>query len=132
MILVDTGAWFALSVPSDSDHRAATNFARTNRDVLVTTDYIVDELLTLFRVRREPNRAIAWLDRILFAERCNLVRIELVDFQRAIDVYRAFADKNWSFTDCTSLAVMERLGIDKAFAFDEHFRQFGSISVLPS
>lgn len=132
MILVDTGAWFALSVPTDPDHRAATNFARTNRDVLVTTDYIVDELLTLFRVRREPNRAIAWLDGILLAGRCNFVRIDPVDFQRAVDVYRAFADKNWSFTDCTSLAVMERLNIDKAFAFDEHFRQFGSIAVLPS
>lgn len=33
------------------------------------------------------------------------------------------ADKGWSFTDCVSYAVIERLRIKKAFAFDRHFRQ---------
>lgn len=40
-------------------------------------------------------------------------------------------DKQWSFTDCTSRVVMERLGIQKVFAFDDHFRQFGTVTVVP-
>jgi len=38
--------------------------------------------------------------------------------------------KDFSFTDCTSFAVMRQLGITTAFAFDEHFEQFGFIRVL--
>ena len=34
-------------------------------------------------------------------------------------------DKTFSYTDATSFAVMGRLGLKTAFAFDPHFRQFG-------
>lgn len=131
MILVDTGAWFALSVPSDPDHQAAKTFVESNREPMFTTDYIVDELLTLFRFRRQAQRADQWLDHVLGAGGIDLVRITTADFERAIAIYRAYADKLWSFTDCTSFAVMERLNATQAFAFDDHFRQFGSIVVFP-
>lgn len=131
MILVDTGAWFALSVPTDPDHKAAKEFVEANREHLFTTDYIADELLTLFRMRRQAQRATQWLDAVLVSGGFDLVRIGPAEFERAIAIYRDYADKLWSFTDCTSLAVMERLKVTKAFAFDEHFRQFGSIAVLP-
>lgn len=131
MILVDTGAWFALSVPGDPDHQAARIFIESNREPLFTTDYIADELLTLFRIRRQAQRATQWLDEVLLSDGIDLVRITPADFERATVIYRSYADKLWSFTDCTSLAVMERLKVTKAFAFDEHFRQFGSIAVLP-
>lgn len=35
------------------------------------------------------------------------------------------ADKTVSYTHTTSLAVMERLKVRTAFAFDPHFRQYG-------
>lgn len=34
-------------------------------------------------------------------------------------------DKSYSYTDATSFAIMGRLGLRTAFAFDPHFRQFG-------
>ena len=49
----------------------------------------------------------------------------------AWDVYRQFADKQWSFTDCVSKVLMARRGIQTAFAFDAHFRQFGSATAVP-
>lgn len=39
--------------------------------------------------------------------------------------------KEFSFTDCTTFAVMERLKIPAAFTFDEHFRQYGRFKVYP-
>lgn len=33
----------------------------------------------------------------------------------------AAPDQDFSFTDCTSFALMERLGVAEAFAFDRHF-----------
>ncbi len=61
-------------------------------------------------------------------------RIEWVtptDVQSAWNIFVSFRDKEWSFTDCISRVVMERLGITHAFAFDEHFRQFGTVTVVP-
>ena len=46
-------------------------------------------------------------------------------------VVETFSDKEWSFTDCTSRVLMEKLRIERAFAFDQHFLQFGGVKVVP-
>ena len=53
------------------------------------------------------------------------------DVSDAWQTFRTFRDKRWSFTDCVSRAIMLRLGITQAFAFDHHFRQFGTVAVIP-
>jgi predicted nucleic acid-binding protein len=58
MIFVDTGAWFAASVPNDPDHAAADEWLATNTEPRITTDYILNELLTLLKIRNEYDRAI--------------------------------------------------------------------------
>ncbi|MEK6407185.1 MAG: hypothetical protein AABN34_09505 [Acidobacteriota bacterium] len=58
MIFVDTGAWFASVVPSDIDHASASQWLNQNVEPLLTTDYIIDETLTLLRARGESTRAI--------------------------------------------------------------------------
>ena len=49
------------------------------------------------------------------------------DFNKAWEIFDRYQDKDWSLTDCTSYVFMNRLEIKKAFAFDPHFDQFGSI-----
>jgi predicted nucleic acid-binding protein len=53
MIFVDTGGWFALIVPTDPNHGQAAEWLQTNNEILFTTDYVVDETLTLLRARGE-------------------------------------------------------------------------------
>jgi predicted nucleic acid-binding protein len=53
------------------------------------------------------------------------------ELREAWHVFETFADKEWSFTDCTSKVLMEKLRIEWAFAFDQHFRQFGGVNVAP-
>ena len=60
MILVDTGAWFASVVPSDIDHASASQWLNQNAEPLLTTDYIVDETLTLLRARRVDACNSSW------------------------------------------------------------------------
>jgi predicted nucleic acid-binding protein len=129
-VFVDTGAWYAASVPSDPDHLAAATFILSNKERLVTSDYIYDELLTLFRSRGYMDRAKDWIAQV-DQRRLDIVRVTRADVRKATAIFIDFADKEWSFTDCTSRVVMERLGIQQAFAFDDHFRQFGTVSVLP-
>jgi predicted nucleic acid-binding protein len=108
-IFVDTGAWYAASVPSDPDHAAASSFLRSNSERLVTSDYVYDELLTLFRARGHLDRAQDWVNQIRDG-RCEIVRVTDEDIQSATEVFFDFADKAWSFTDCTSRVIMQRLG----------------------
>jgi predicted nucleic acid-binding protein len=61
-----------------------------------------------------------------------LLTVELTDFHGACRLFAEFEDKTWSLTDCTSYVLMQKHSIRKAFAFDEHFRQFGICEVLPS
>ena len=130
-VFVDTGAWFAYFVRRDPDHAAAIEWTRKNRQPLFTTDYVIDELLTLLKLR-ESHRVAAAAGEALLQQ--NIARIERIsddDFQKAWNVFRQYHDKGWSFTDCTSKVIMERFGITHAFAFDTHFEEFGTIVRVP-
>ena len=129
LVFVDTGAWFASLVPWDANHHRAAEWLAQNAQSLITTDSVLSETLTLLRVRGEPERAL-WLGERLWSEELAVLYLVDRDDQFAAwDVFRRFADKEWSFVDCLSKVVMERLGIDTAF--DRHFRQFGGINVVP-
>jgi hypothetical protein len=98
---------------------------------LITSDYILDELFTLLKLRESYAVAVA-AGKILIEEKiCQIIKITPDDFTRAWNAFVQFSDKDWSFTDCTSKMIMERLNISTAFSFDEHFEQFGSVIRVP-
>jgi uncharacterized protein len=130
-IFVDTGAWFARFVPSDVDHDPARDWFEKNTLSLVTTDYVVDELLTVLKVRGEYERALEVGPALFNGDVCHLEWVTQADVKDAWLVFSSYRDKGWSFTDCVSRVVMERLSITTAVAFDEHFRQFGTVTVVP-
>lgn len=132
-IFVDTGGWFSMVVTSDVDHSSVTGcFALFASDTLVTTDYVVDETLTLLRARGYDQRA-QMLGEAFFGDTLAIVHyLDEIQIRAAWDVFRLYQDKRWSFTDCSSMVVMETLGITKAISLDRHFRQFGTIEVFPT
>ena len=131
MIFVDTGAWFASVVPTDPYHKAAAAWLSANTSPLITTDYIIDETLTLLRARGERRRALLLGKDFFHSEVAEIHKLTSADIVLAWEMFEGFADKDWSFTDCTSKVVIERLGIKQAFAFDHHFSQFGNVEVVP-
>src|SRR5437899_2552668 len=108
MIFVDTGAWFASVVPTDQHHVDAVRWLATNRQPLVTSDYVVDETLTLLRMRGHASRA-STLGEDLFSSRlAHIYYLTEEDVLATWRVFERYADKDWSFTDCSSRVVMER------------------------
>ena len=130
-VFVDTGGWFAYFVRRDAEHKAAIDWMQLNRQPLVTTDYVLDELLTLLKLRESHRVAAAAGVALLDRQVTGLERIGAVDFRGAWEVFQQYSDKGWSFTDCTSKVVMQRLGVTHAFAFDSHFEEFGTIVRVP-
>jgi uncharacterized protein len=131
MIFVDTSAWFASIVPSDSDHLIAAQWLQQNSQSLLTTDYVLDETLTLLRARSETSRALSLGAAFFSGTLAKLYYLTEEDIQQTWQVFRQFSDKNWSFTDCSSKVVIDKLKITQAFSFDHHFRQFGSTQIVP-
>lgn len=132
MTFVDTGAWVALFVAADGAHVAAQDWIRTNRDELVTSDYVVDEVLTLIKSRFRTETAIR-AGNVLFGEDiASLIQLTDHDEGQAWRIFRSHIDKGWSFTGCASLALMRRMGIAREFAFDRHFSQMRGIRRVPS
>lgn len=131
MTFVDTGAWAALFVPADPLHQKARHWLHENRDRLITSDYVVDEVLTLLKTRFS-DRASIHAGQSLFGEHFSqLAYLGSADIERAWKIFRSHADKRWSFTDCTSFAVMQRMRISRAFAFDQHFSQMRGVLRVP-
>ena len=135
MIFVDTGAWFAVAVRDDPDHTTAMRWLARNREPLVTTDYVLAETATLIRMRDKTARghrlAVRLATSILKEEAAILQDVTGQDLQQALIVFRNYTDHLFSFVDCTSFAVIERLGITHAFAFDRHFDEYPGISRVP-
>jgi predicted nucleic acid-binding protein len=130
MLFVDTGAWFAWHVPDDAGHSAVRAWYKTNRQPLVTTDYCIDETLTLLVARKRFALALD-AGRNFFHH--GIAQIHFVaqsQVERAWILFQQRAAAGWSFTDCTSKIVIDDLGIETAVALDDHFRQFG-IAVVP-
>ncbi len=130
-VFIDTGAWFAYFVHRDPDHTAAVQWMKTNRLPLLTTDFVLDELFTLLKLRENHAVANATGNLLLHSGVTKIERISPGDFARAWAIFEQYSDKDWSFTDCTSKVVIERLHIVYAFAFDNHFEQFGTVVRVP-
>lgn len=131
MIFVDTGAWFARSVPSDPNHDRVTSWFASNSEPLITSDYCVDETLTLLVARKRLRLSIE-IGRLLFDE--SLAQMHFIasdQIRRAWILFQSRASDGWSFTDCTSKIVIDDLDIKTALALDAHFQQFGNLLVVP-
>ncbi len=131
MVFIDTGVWFAKYVPSDPDHARVQAWFQANRQPLLTSDYCVDETLTLLLARGRPAKAVE-VGKMFF--QANQVSIRFLTPQQIYRAWLLFQQRSaagWSFTDCTSKIVIDDLSIPTAAALDEHFRQFGSVMVVP-
>ena len=123
-ILVDTSAIYALIDRDDAYHRKAVAILRSlpRRGLVpLLTNFIVAETHALFLSRLGADAARNWL----LSQIWPVEPVEPQDEERAKDIIRRYIDKTFSYTDATSFAVMERLGIKEAFAYDPHFQQYG-------
>ena len=126
MIFVDTSFWVGLTFPRDSRHADARRLLQVlGQEALLTSNHVRGETWTLLRRRSGHRSAVAFLDLI---ERTRRVRVEYVsrDLEReALDWLRRRDEREYSFVDATSFALMRTLRIEEALAFDSDFAAAG-------
>jgi hypothetical protein len=125
MIFIDSVFLVALAMPSDSLHQCAMAWSAAIRRPLVTTEYIVWEVVN--RLSAPINRAKAhglvnWLNE---QPQIQVVPAEPSWFRAGMALHANRPDKSWSLTDCISFEVMTAIGARQALTFDAHFQQAG-------
>jgi hypothetical protein len=97
---------------------------------LVSTDYILDEMLTLSRVRLGLAAARLWHEQVDGSARVSWEWIDAGRAQKALVWFFRYGDKDFSFTDTTSFVVMKERKLRLALTSDRHFAQAG-FTVVP-
>ena len=128
-VLWDSSAILALLDADDADHDAAVAAARqiaSERRPSFVTNYIEAEAHAL--LLRKLGRVIAreWL----LTGGLAVVRASPDEEQAAREILARYTDKDWTFCDAVSFALLDARRIRRAFTFDHHFQQYGRIEVL--
>ncbi len=134
-VFVDTQFLVAALHPRDELHdKAIEEQQRVTRARLVTTEFVFVELHNFFAEYGEALRAAAARVVDEWSAKTSVVVVPAarVAFLKALERYKARADKGYSLTDCHSMLVMEDRGITEVLTYDEHFEQAGFRALLRS
>ena len=129
-IFIDTGGFYSLLVSNDSYHKSAIAIVSSQKNSFVTSDYVLDETLTLLKSRGIAKQVNTLLEIIRESESITVERLGQERFNSSVNFYASRLDRGYSFTDCTSFILMEELGLTKALANDKHFSQAGFVPLL--
>lgn len=134
-IFVDTSGWasfFDTDEPFHPQTRVIYQNARSNRSRLVTTNYVITELVSLltspFRIPRP--RIIEYIEVIKRSPSVDLLHIDDQLDSQAWKLLTERADKNWSLVDCSSFVIMQNERIAESLTTDHHFEQAGFVRLL--
>ncbi|CEP68351.1 PIN domain [Moorella glycerini] len=123
-VLVDSSAIAALILRNDQRHTEAIKTLRYLTEkgaVLILSNFIVAETYNLIAARAYPAKAREWL----LTNNWPVERVSAHDEREARRILEKYADKDFSYTDATSFALMARFSFDLAFTYDRHFIQYG-------
>lgn len=130
-VFADTWAWYALAEAADSDPTVAQ---LANEELLndgttfVIANLVLAETITLIRYYLHHSAAVRFwytLWQLIENGLVELIRIDEIHETAAWEIFEKYADQTFSYTDCTSFAVMRALDLRRAFTGDQHFATMG-------
>jgi predicted nucleic acid-binding protein len=130
VVFLDTSGFFAWINQRDPNHQAMVALPHEPGCRLVTTDYILDETLTLFMARGIPHQRKRLLAMVSSSTILKVVWIGQEHFREATEWMFKYEEHSFSFTDCTSFACMVKLGNRQVATTDEHFVKVGFEKLL--
>lgn len=127
-VFVDSGAWIALALARDPLHAVAReqwDLLRSAGARLLTSVPVVIETFTFLDRNANRDAALGWKNAVSDPDAVKVLPCELGDLEQAWDYFRRADLHKLSAVDATSFAIMKRVGIRLAYAFDRHFAMAG-------
>ena len=127
-VFIDTSAFVALFVEKEEFHRQVSQKYkgyRQERVTLLTSDYVLDELLTRLLFYREINliELIRRLKDSIAQHEIAVLQIDQTLFDKSVDVFLKFSEHKISFTDATTYCLYRDFAIDEVFTLDSDFKK---------
>ena len=125
-IFIDTGVFVALRNADDEFHTRGKELMKrvlkSEFGRAFTSDYVLDEAITTALVRtRRHDLAVDIGKYIIESQRITKLYTTEEITAMAWRKFQTFKDKPMSFTDCVSLALMEKNRIKQIMSFDSGF-----------
>ena len=125
-VFIDTGVFVALRNADDELHIRSKQLIKKalkgEFGRVYTSDYVIDEAVTTALVRtRRHDLAVDIGKYIIESPRITKLWTAEDAFDVSWQKFRTFKDKPLSFTDCASLALMEKNHIKQIMSFDSGF-----------
>ena len=125
-VFIDTGVFVALRNADDELHIRSKQLIKKalkgEFGRVYTSDYVIDEAVTTALVRtRRHDLAVDIGKYIIESPRITKLWTAKDTFDVSWQKFKAFKDKPLSFTDCASLALMEKNHIKQIMSFDSGF-----------
>ncbi|CAB50077.1 type II toxin-antitoxin system VapC family toxin [Pyrococcus abyssi] len=133
LVYIDTGALIAFFDKRDKNHKIAVSYFESA--ILNGVRFVVGRpvLMEFINGASKVNgkRVAIQLKNLIYSSRYILIENETErDWEKAWEIFEKFDDQDgMDLVDCLSFAIMERLGIKKAFTFDSDFETYGFIVV---
>jgi predicted nucleic acid-binding protein len=132
MRFADTSFWFGLQERRDRRHQEARALVGRGIGRVVTTNQVVGETWTLLRRRAGHAAAVGFLDRLQALPNLEVIQVDEATEAEAWRWLRSRPEREYSFVDATSFAVMRRRRIREALAFDGDYNAAGFVEMRPS
>jgi uncharacterized protein len=132
LTFIDTWGFKAFIDKKELKHKAVEKYINKiwNADqALITTDYIIDETVTLLSYKLDYDKLKTFIQKLETSIKNNYIEIIWIkkdDFNQALKLKLKYKDKlDISFTDMTSMIVMKRNKIKDVITEDAHFKKVG-------
>ncbi len=132
MIFVDTSFWIASVAEADDHHDEAARLARALHGGLVTSNHVRGETWTFLNRRYGHGAAVSFLDKLARTVRLRVQFVGRELEEEALRWLQRHDEREYSFVDATSFAVMRSLRIREALAFDGDFTAAGFVELRAS
>jgi predicted nucleic acid-binding protein len=132
MRFVDTSFWIGLRFRRDARHEDARRIWESGTGALLTTNLVLGETWTFLGRKAGHGRALEFLHAV---ERLDNLTVRRVDDDLDADAWRWLRRHNeraYSYVDATSFALMRKLRLRHALAFDGDFAAAGFVEVRPA
>jgi len=137
-VFIDTSGWLALGYRQDSIHDPASRLYRELRGQgasVLTSDYVLDELVTVLFAGEVTNETLRFVKGVLFAATRGYLLLERITPEHILATLKLryrLDIPHASLTDLTTMVVMQQRGIKQILTGDPIFIKAGlDFELLP-
>jgi predicted nucleic acid-binding protein len=129
-VFADASFYIAIINERDELHVRAREVARALTGAIVTTDFVLTEVANFCTKGSQRPVFLRLVANMRRAAHLEIVPASRELFEQGLDLFSKRSDKEWSLTDCMSMALMAERGLTNVATSDHHFAQAGFTILL--